>query len=335
MPVLPTSTYRSPGWLRNAHVQTVWPTLFRRVEAVPFAREKLATPDGDFLLLDWLRGPERAPHLAILSHGLEGNSRRQYMMGMARALHARGFDVLAWNYRGCGGEPNATSRFYHSGETGDLRTLLTRATAGYESLGLVGFSVGGNVTLRYLGEAPERVDARVAGAAVFSVPCDLGACAVQLARPMNTIYLAHFMRSLKDKVRAKAVRFPQAFDVAALDGMRDFIDFDGGVTAPMFGFSSAADYYARASSRPVLGAIGVPTLVVNAQDDPFLSDECFPVDEANASVALHLEIPSHGGHVGFVGGAESSVPHWYWSEQRAADWLARLMPAKKSAPRGR
>src|SRR5450432_2062553 len=123
MPVLSTSSYHSPGWLRNAHVQTVWPTLCRRVKDRSFAREKLATPDGDFLILDWLRGPEPAPRLAILSHGLEGNSRRQYMAGMARALHARGFDVLAWNYRGCGGELNDASRFYHSGDTGDLRTI--------------------------------------------------------------------------------------------------------------------------------------------------------------------------------------------------------------------
>lgn len=328
MPVLSTSSYRSPGFLRNAHVQTVWPTLIRRVDDVGFTREKLPTPDGDFLMLDWLRRLERAPQLAILSHGLEGNSRRPYMMGMARALHARGFDVLAWNYRGCGGEMNVTSRFYHSGETGDLRAIIAQATAGYESLSLVGFSVGGNVTLRYLGEAPERVDSRVAAAAVFSVPCDLGASAVQLARPMNAIYLTHFMRSLKEKVREKAARFPQAFDVAALDGMRNFVDFDGGVTAPMFGFSSAADYYARASSRPVLGAIRVPTLLVNAQDDPFLSPDCFPIQEAARNASLFLEVPAHGGHVGFVGGAAASRPHWYWSEQRAVDWLAAPIAAK-------
>lgn len=322
MPVLPTSSYRSPRWLRNAHVQTVWPTLCRRVEKVGFIRERLDTPDGDFLNLDWLRGSGHGSRLAILSHGLEGNSRRQYMAGMARALYAQGFDVLAWNYRGCGGELNDRPRFYHSGDTGDLRTILAQVTAGYESLSLVGFSVGGNVTLRYLGEAPERVDPRVSAAAVFSVPCDLGACAVQLARPMNAFYLGHFLRSLKGKVRAKAVRFPDAFDVSALDAMRDFVEFDGGVTAPMFGFSSAEDYYARASSRPVLGAIRVRTLLVNARDDPFLTAACFPVDEAARSEALHLEIPAHGGHVGFVGGADAATPDGYWSEQRAVEWFA-------------
>lgn len=322
MPVLSTSNYRSPRWLRNAHVQTVWPTLCRRVENVGFVRERLSIPDGDFLNLDWLRASSHGSRLAILSHGLEGNSRRQYMAGMARALHAQGFDVLAWNYRGCGGELNDRARFYHSGDTSDLRTIIALATAGYESLSLVGFSVGGNVTLRYLGEAPELVDPRVAGAAVFSVPCDLGACAVQLARPMNAVYLKHFLRSLKDKVRAKAVRFPAAFDVNALAEMRNFVEFDGGVTAPMFGFSNAEDYYTRASSRPVLEAIRVRTLLVNAQDDPFLTKECYPVDEAARSASLYLEVPAHGGHVGFVGGANAATPNWYWSEQRAVAWLA-------------
>lgn len=332
MPLVSPSTYRPSVPLRSAHLQTVWPTLFRRINDVNLVRERLETPDGDFLDLDWLRGAVPARQLAILSHGLEGNSRRPYIVGMARALRARGFDVLAWNYRGCGGEMNRTARFYHSGETGDLRTVIELATTGYESISLLGFSVGGNVTLRYLGEAPERVDPRIAGAAVFSVPCDLGACAMQLRRPSNTLYLVHFMRSLKGKVRQKAGRFPDAFDVAGLDAMRDFIDFDGGVTAPMFGFSSADDYYARASSRPVLGAIRVPTLLVNAQDDPFLTRECFPTAEASASAAFHLEVPAHGGHVGFVGGA--STPAWYWSEQRAVEWLVDVVGKKKNAPRG-
>jgi predicted alpha/beta-fold hydrolase len=334
MPVLETSSYRPPILRGNAHLQTVWPTLFRKVDGIDFERVRLPTPDGDFLLLDWLRGPAPAPALVILSHGLEGNSRRPYMTGMARALHAQGFDVLAWNFRGCGGELNAMSRFYHSGETGDLRTVIASATLGYDRICLVGFSVGGNVTLRYLGEAPERVDPRVIRALAFSVPCDLGASARQLARPMNAIYLTHFMRSLRDKIRAKAVRFPDAFALKTLDAMRDFVEFDQGITAPMFGFSGADDYYARASSQPVLGSISVPTLLVNAQDDSFLTRECFPVDEATKSPAFHLEMPAHGGHVGFVGDRVAEVPGWYWSERRAVEWLAGAAPGERKAPRG-
>ena len=334
MPLLEPSTYRPPLLLGNAHVQTVWPTLFRKVDGVDFERTRLATPDGDFLLLDWLRGAEPAPALVVLSHGLEGNSRRPYMTGMARALHAQGFDVLAWNFRGCGGELNTLSRYYHSGQTDDLRTLIGLATAGYDRICLVGFSVGGNVTLRYLGEAPERVDPRVVRGLAFSVPCDLGASARQLNHPMNTIYLAHFMSSLREKIRAKAVRYPEAFPVQDLAAMRDFIDFDEGITAPMFGFTGAEDYYARASSRFVLGAIAVPTLLVNAQDDPFLTTECFPVDEAARSIAFHLERPARGGHVGFVGDGGAKTPGWYWSERRAVEWLAEVAPGPKKAPRG-
>jgi predicted alpha/beta-fold hydrolase len=331
MPVVASSSYRPPFYLGNAHLQTVWPTLFRKVDGVDFERVRLPTPDGDFLLLDWLRGSSPGAALAILSHGLEGNSRRPYITGMARALRAQGFDVLAWNFRGCGGELNTNSRFYHSGETADLRMLIEQATAGYSQICLVGFSVGGNVTLRYLGEAPDRVDGRVERAVVFSVPCDLGASARQLTRRMNTIYLTHFMRSLRDKIRAKAERFPDAFALDGLAAMRNFMEFDEGITAPMFGFSSAEDYYAQASSRPVLESILVPTLLVNAQDDPFLTAECFPSKEAGQSRALHLEMPVRGGHVGFVGDHGAG---WYWSEFRAVEWLADLAQGQRKAPRG-
>jgi predicted alpha/beta-fold hydrolase len=334
MPVVASSSYRPPFFLGNAHLQTVWPTLFRKVEGVNFERVRLPTTDGDFLLLDWLRGPAPGGALAILSHGLEGNSQRPYMTGMARALRAQGFDVLAWNFRGCGGELNATSRFYHSGETADLRMVIERATGSYNRICLVGFSVGGNVTLRYLGEAPDQVDTRVERAVVFSVPCDLGASALQLTRRMNTIYLTHFMRSLRAKIREKAEHFPDAFALGGLAAMRNFMEFDEGITAPMFGFSSAADYYARASSRPVLEAILVPTLLVNAQDDPFLNADCFPRNEAEQSGALHLEMPAHGGHVGFVGGHNGRDAGWYWSERRAVEWLADVAPGQRKAPRG-
>lgn len=322
MPVLARSDYRPPFILWNGHVQTVYPVLFRPMPAVRPARERLATPDGDFLDLDWHRAEAPGPAgLAVISHGLEGHARKKYVAGMARALTRAGWDVLAWNFRGCGGEPNRLLRAYHSGDTADLHTVLRHGLGrrAYGQAALVGFSVGGNQVLKYLGEDPDRVPKAVRAAVAFSVPCDLAGGAHVLARPANRLYMEYFLRGLRAKARLKNRLFDDVLDLTGLDAMKTFEAFDERVTAPLHGFAGAADYYRRASSLPHLAAIRVPTLLVNAADDPFLSPSCHPREAAAASDLLVLETPVSGGHVGFV---ERNGDNLYWSERRAVAFLA-------------
>jgi len=314
MPVLEPPAYRPTLPLRSGHLHTAWAGLGRRVDGPAVERERIATPDGDFLDLDRVRRDH--DRVAVLSHGLEGSSTRAYVRGMARALAAAGWDVLAWNYRGCSGEPNRMLRSYHSGATEDLGVVVDGALADYASVALVGFSLGGNLTLKYLGERGPSVDARIIGAVTFSVPCDLKASSEHLARPAARPYMARFLRSMRAKVRTKAAMFPGALDLDGVDAMRTFREFDDRFTAPIHGFRDAEDYWARCSAKRFIPDIRVRTLIVNAADDPFLPEACHPVDEARASAHVHLEMPRFGGHVGFAARGT------YWSERRAVAFLA-------------
>ncbi len=320
MPLI-ESTYRAPWGFAEGHVQSIWPAVLRRVPATAMERVRIATPDDDFLDLDCVR--RGTARVAILSHGLEGSSQAPYIRGMTRALAKRGWDVIAWNCRGCSGEPNRQLRFYHSGASEDLAVVVdyALAQAAWTEIALVGFSLGGNMTLKYLGERGGAVDARIRSAVTFSVPCDLTASSERLAHWSNGIYMERFMRSLRAKVREKAARFPGALATDGLGAMRTFAAFDDTYTAPLHGFADARDYWARCGSIRFLENIAVRTLLVNARDDPFLAGRCWPEHLANAHPHLHLEAPRHGGHVGFVtrGGSDSE----YWSETRAAEFLGQ------------
>ncbi|MCF3648951.1 YheT family hydrolase [Synoicihabitans lomoniglobus] len=317
MPLI-ESTYRAPWGCANGHVQSIVPALWRRVPAVPMERVRIATPDDDFIDLDCVR--EGSGRVAIISHGLEGNSRQPYVQGMARALVKRGWDVIAWNCRGCSGEMNRRLRFYHSGASEDLAVVVDHALANssWRRVALVGFSLGGNMTLKYLGERGAAVDPRIHAAATFSVPCDLAASSVRLGHWSNRLYMERFMRTLRGKVLAKAVNYPAELDTTHLAAMRTFKNFDDRYTAPLHGFTSAEDYWHRSGSVKFLAAIRVRSLLVNAHDDPFLAGECFPGNIADASEHFHLETPRHGGHVGFITRGASGE---YWSETRAAEFL--------------
>ncbi|WP_148862491.1 YheT family hydrolase [Marinobacter fonticola] len=315
-------SYRPPLWLRNGHLQSVWSTLFRRVALTRPREESLATEDGDALDLDWYaQGSDR---LAILSHGLEGHSRRPYVLGLARALLADGWDVLAWNFRSCGGRMNDQPRFYHSGATEDLHAVVEHvleAPARYRHLALSGFSMGGNLTMLYLAEQGERLDSRICGGLGFSVPCDLAGSASMLARPSRKVYMRRFLRDLHVKMSEKARRFPDLIDIDGFDQIRNFQQFDERYTAPLHGFRDAQDYWARASCLPRLPDIRVPSLIVNALDDPFLSPSCFPDNKQQLGDWVQLEAPRWGGHVGFVELARDS---YYWSERRALQFFRDL-----------
>ncbi|WP_287438493.1 alpha/beta fold hydrolase [Reinekea sp.] len=304
----------SPSFgLSNGHVQSILPTLLRQV-TVPFERSRLELADGDFLLLDMLRQPASSAPWVILSHGLEGSSRRPYMQGMARAFHAAGWQVLAWNFRGCGGEPNRLPRFYHSGAIDDLKAvmmeLLNHQQA--EKIFLTGFSMGGNQTVLALAE-PDLPD-EVIGGVGFSVPLDLASCAGRLAQPAQRLYMQRFLRDLKVKISAKAERFPEQISSSNFADIKNFRDFDDRYTGPLHGFTGAQDYWAQCSSRNALPDLRRPTLIINAADDPFLGRNCFDCHLGVRSSQLFMEIPTSGGHVGFVRWKLNSE---LWSEKRA------------------
>lgn len=306
--------YTPPFILFNAHAETIYPALLRTVPLAPYLRERIETPDHDFLDLDWSQ--QGSKKLVIISHGLEGNSHRAYIKGMARAALAHGFDVLAWNYRGCSEEMNRNLRFYHSGATEDLDVVVAHAIRkGYDEINLVGFSLGGNLTLKYLGE--QKRSEKITNAVAFSVPMDLHTSCLQISKPANWIYAKRFLKSLTKKVKLKSMRMPE-LDVSGIDKISTLIDFDNRFTAPLHGYNDAIDYYHQCSAVNFLNTIQTRTLIINAINDPFLSRECFPVDQLKNHSFVAFESPRHGGHVGF---AQFNKNGLYWSEERAMNFL--------------
>lgn len=318
MPVIDNSEYSAPYYLFSRHLETILPALFRKVGNIFYTRERIFTPDNDFLDLDWSeRGSDT---LVVVSHGLEGDTQTGYMKGMIRTLNMEGWDALAWNYRGCSGEMNRLCRFYHSGETKDLDFVLHHAISKnrYRNILLVGFSIGGNITLKYLGEKKEAIHPLVRAAVTFSVPCHLESAARHLTKSFNKVYLRRFLRSLEEKIRAKASVLPGSLSTEGIEKISDFLEFDNRYTAPMNGFRDAHEYWEHSSSLFYLPAIRIPTLLVNAQNDPFLSPECYPVKEAEENPFLFLEMPEKGGHVGFYSRNREGR---YWSEARTVEFI--------------
>lgn len=320
MPLIRHSTHKAPRWLPNGHFQTIYPSVFRKVEGLGYERERISTPDNDFLNLDWSLVNDQS-RLVIISHGLEGDSTRQYMLGMVKILNQHGFNCLAWNYRGCGGELNQQVRFYHSGATDDLSLVIAHARArGFDDLSLIGFSLGGNLTLRYLGEQGTQALGLVNKAVVFSVPLHLSSSSDKIGTWQDWIYEQRFNRTLKQKVRQKAARFPNDIDLRPLAHVRSLRDFDEHFTAKIHGFASAEDYYTRCSSLFVLPSIQIETLIVNAQNDPFLSAECYPYRLLEQHPTVWFEAPAQGGHCGFW---PQRYEGFLWSEQRALEFLTK------------
>lgn len=311
--------YRAPAVFRDPHLHTIWAARVRKVDPPGWQRRRIELPDGDFLDVDRIPGGHH--QAVILLHGLEGSADRTYMRGVALALHATGRDILAINMRGCSGEPNRLPRSYHSGATEDLRAVIDAFAADYDTFEAVGFSLGGNLLLKYLGE--EGTESRIRAAMAVSVPCDLAGSSERLAGPGGRLYMWNFMRSLRRKVYQKAAAFPGVVSAEGVEDMRTFRAFDDAYTAPLHGYRDARHYWAECSSSRFLSAIRVPTLLVNAGDDPFLSPGCYPIDTCRASAFVDLEIPSTGGHVGFLqGGLFSSEPAW--TEDRAVAFFASV-----------
>lgn len=323
--------FQPAWWLRNPHLQTLWSAFFRQAPQLQRQRERLWLEDGDFLDLDWY-GPHTAEApLVLVLHGLTGSSGSHYVLGLQQALAAQGWASVGLNWRGCSGEANLLSRGYHSGVSEDLATVIRhlQATRPMAPLHAVGYSLGGNVLLKYLGETAEHSGLQAAVA--VSVPFRLDQCADRIGIGFSRVYQAHFMRELLAYVRDKQQRFRdegRREPLAALDNlgqledMRTFWDFDGRVTAPLHGFADADDYYRRASSRYFLGAIRVRTLLIQAVDDPFVFRHSIPAtDELSAGTTLELH--ARGGHVGFIEGSLRRPA--FYLERRIPAWLAQQL----------
>jgi predicted alpha/beta-fold hydrolase len=295
------------------------------VKGVKYTRERIWTADDDFLDLDW--STVGARKVAIITHGLEGNSDRWYVLGMVKAINAGGWDAVAWNMRGCSGEPNKRLRSYHSGATEDLQEVIEHVInkRKYHTLGLVGFSLGGNMTLKYLGERGGQVTQEIAGAVTCSVPCDLAWGAEQMARPVNKIYMKRFTRMLHEKIKAKMSIMPDKIDDEGYNLIKTFRDFDDRYTAPLHGFQDAEDYYRQNSCKQFIPQISIPALLVNARNDPFLSEPCYPLREAEVNPNFFLEMPKSGGHIGFVSFNERGE---YWFEGRVLSFLNNIPQSK-------
>lgn len=323
--VEPSSDFRPTWWLRGGHRQTIWPALFRRVASPPGTRERLELPDGDFVDLDHFDRGATEHHVVVL-HGLEGSGESAYIRGLVRTVTAHGWAATVLHFRGCSGEPNRLARAYHSGDTADLAHVVARLTDRHpeRSITVVGYSLGGNVILKWLGESGSRLVDR---AVAVSVPFDLERCARHLRRGPARLYQWNLIRSMRRKALIKLDRIRPALpshardlDAGRIASLATFHAFDQAITAPLHGFRNVYDYYARCSSRRFLEGVRVPTLIVHALDDPFVPLDAIPTPE-ECSDTVRLELTRGGGHVGFHGTAGDG-PDGYWLERRIPEFIA-------------
>ena len=316
MPLIENSTYNTCGfWRKNSHLSTIIGTRYKKYPVPDYSRERIATDDDDFLDLDW-RLQDNQKKLVILFHGLEGDSRRTYLNTCSDYFFEKGFNILAWNHRGCSGEINQTLRLYHHGVTDDAHRVIEKAIKeGFESIYLIGYSMGGAIIVNYLGQydVPKQVKATT----VFSIPISLKSCSDTLKVFPNTVYLNNFKKTLVPKFKAKAEQFPGQVNEAMIDQIKSFDEIDEYFTAPLHGYSSKEDYYQKASPATVLDHVKIPTLIVNAENDPFLGTECYPKERFKSYDHIFFEVPKYGGHCAFP----LKNNQYSWAEIRAYDFL--------------
>lgn len=319
MPIV-KGNYIPPGIFKSADASTIYAAVLRKVEIPLYERERIELSDGDFLDLDWSYQKEKATRkVAILLHGLAGNANRVYMKGMAKALNAQGWDVAAMNFRGCSDELNRYFKSYHAGASEDLAEVITHVLTmeRYEKISIVGFSLGGNIVLKYLGEN-RSIPSQIKAAACFSVPCDLQGSLGAITRMRNFVYSKRFELNLKEHLRSRAEKFPKEITKKEIDACGSILEIDELYTSQAHGFKNASDYYKRSSANNFLGNIRIPTYLISAENDTFLSRACYPFEIARKSEYIHLEVPRYGGHMGFV----LNQP-FYYHEQKAAAFLKK------------
>ena len=313
MPVIPIE-YTPPFPFKNGHFNTIYSSLVRKRKAIAFTRNRIETEDDDFLDIDLLENGSKK--IVLLCHGLEGSSESKYIRAAASLLSANGYAIAAMNYRFCSGEINRQLITYHSGRTEDLHAVISMLLPKYEAIYLVGFSLGGNLVLKYNGEGIFPLDSKIKASVAVSVPVDLYGSAIKLQEPQNRLYTWRFLYTLSKKIHLKHQQYPDEVDVKLLKRVKKLIDFDDFYTSRLNGFKDARDYYAKASSKQFLPKINTPTLLINALDDPFLSPSCFPYTAAENNPHFYLMCPNYGGHVGFI-----SRGDFYWSEQQILNFI--------------
>ncbi len=319
MPII-TSNYKPPLLFRNGHFSTIYPNLIRKIKGIEQKRERITLLDGDFIDLDWSFTPtKKSKKLAIIVHGLEGNGQRQYMTGLARHLNTNGWDAAAVNLRNCSGEVNLLYRSYNAGVSEDLEEIINHILnkCSYDSISLCGFSLGGNIVLKYLGEKREIPSIIKSGVAV-SAPCDLYDSLLEINKPKNLIYEQRFIKHLKAKLYERQVAFPDKISIKEIKACKSLMDIDNLYTSKAHGYKNAIDYYTKCSSKQFLKNITTPTLILSAKNDSFLGQKCYPIDEAKANSNVFLEIPNYGGHVGFY--TNKSV---YYNEKRTLEFFLK------------
>ena len=320
MPFL-QSNHKGNSWNKNKHLETILPALFRKVN-VKYTRERVELADGDFIDLDWAGHGNKT--VLILFHGLEGSSQSQYIKGFAKYFSEHHFDVCAVNFRSCSGENNRLLTSYHMGQSGDVGLIIEHILQKnkYDKLVLGGFSLGGNVLLKFLGENANQIHHKIKCAFAFSVPVDLASSSHILSKNSNKPYMITFLKSLNKKIIEKSKQFPDQLDILGIEKIKNFSDWDDRYTAKMHGFTNAHDYYSKCNSLQFLPKITTPTLLVNALNDPFLTKACFPIEIAKKHEFLHLETPKKGGHVGF---SMNGIHGNYYSEMRAFEFVSSYL----------
>lgn len=314
MPII-ESTFKPSFLFKNGFIATVYSGLFRKV-TLEQERERIDTRDGDFLDLDWSFAENKSDAVIILLHGLEGHGQRPYITGTAKLFNSNGIDAVAVNFRGCSGEGNRFYHSYHSGATDDLDDVAQHCIQkGYSKIYIKGISLGGNITLKYLGE-DRQIPIEIKAAISISVPVHLSGSSKELHKLKNKAFANRFKKHLINKLNVKVSQFPENISVADITSIKTLRDFDEVYTSKAHGFKDALDYYEQSSSLQFLPHIQIPTLIINALNDSFLSAECYPVKEAKNNDNVHLEMPKFGGHVGFI-----KKGNIYYNERRALDFV--------------
>jgi len=322
---MPDKEFKPAWWLPGSHLQTLWPAVCRRDVKLALERERIELPDGDFIDLDWVNKNKTGPIVMIL-HGLEGSIKSHYAKSLMQRIAENNWRGVFMHFRGCSGEPNRLPRGYHSGETNDVKNvvgyILDREKDG--KLAVIGISLGGNVLLKWLGETGDNNP--LSAAIAVSAPFELHKAANRIQRGFSKFYQWYFIRCLRNRLSEKFGSEPTSLDLSILEKVNTMYEFDEKITAPLHGFASADEYYSTASSRQYLRSIQVPTLILHAEDDPFMSSDVIP-EEDELSSRVTLEVTKNGGHVGFVSGKYPWKPE-YWLDLRIPEFLKEHLKIK-------